>query len=33
LITQGAIGPSPIELPWVNFATIEIDPSTGITKG
>lgn len=33
LITQGTIGPSPIELPWVNFDTIEIDPSTGTTKG
>jgi 8-oxo-dGTP pyrophosphatase MutT (NUDIX family) len=33
LITQGAVGPSPIELPWVNFDTIEIDPSTKITKG
>jgi 8-oxo-dGTP pyrophosphatase MutT (NUDIX family) len=33
LITQGTIGPSPIELPWVNFDTIEIDPSKGITKG
>ena len=33
LITHGTIGPSPIELPWVNFDTIEIDPSRGITKG
>jgi 8-oxo-dGTP pyrophosphatase MutT (NUDIX family) len=33
LITQGTVGPSPIELPWVNFDTVENDPSTGITKG
>ena len=33
LITQGTIGPSPIELPWVNFDRIEIDPSPGSTKG
>ena len=32
-ITQGSIGPSPVELPWVNFDMIEIDPSTGSTKG
>jgi ADP-ribose pyrophosphatase YjhB (NUDIX family) len=32
-IMQGAIGPSPIELPWINFDTIEIDPSTGSSKG
>ncbi len=25
-ITQGTIGPSPVELPWVDFDTIEIDP-------
>ncbi len=31
-ITQGAIGPSPIELPWINFDTTEIDPSTGRQK-
>jgi 8-oxo-dGTP pyrophosphatase MutT (NUDIX family) len=33
LITEGTIGPSPIVLPWVNFDTIETDPSTGFTKG
>jgi 8-oxo-dGTP pyrophosphatase MutT (NUDIX family) len=33
LITQGTIGPPPIELPWVNFDRIEIDPSAGSTKG
>jgi len=33
LITQGTVGPSPIELPWANFDTVENDPSTGITKG
>jgi 8-oxo-dGTP pyrophosphatase MutT (NUDIX family) len=33
LITQGMIGSSPIELPWVNFDQIAIDPSTGSTKG
>ncbi|HXN61390.1 MAG TPA: NUDIX domain-containing protein [Acidimicrobiales bacterium] len=33
LITRGAIGTSPIELPWINFDTIEIDPSAGATKG
>lgn len=32
LITQGTIGPSPIELPWANFDSIEIEPSRGITK-
>jgi len=32
LVTQGTIGPSPIELRWVNFDRIEIDPSTGDTK-
>ncbi len=26
LITQGTIGSSPIELPWVNFDRIDIDP-------
>src|SRR6202035_5567348 len=31
LITKGTIGPSPIELPWVNFDRIDIDPSTGST--
>ena len=30
---QGTISPSPMELPWVNFESTEIDPSTGITKG
>jgi 8-oxo-dGTP pyrophosphatase MutT (NUDIX family) len=29
----GTIGPSPIDLPWVNFDRIETDPSTGNTKG
>ena len=33
LITLGTIGPSPIELPWVNFDRIEMDPPTGSTKG
>jgi hypothetical protein len=33
LITQGMIGSPAIELPWVNFDRIEIDPSTGSTKG
>jgi ADP-ribose pyrophosphatase YjhB (NUDIX family) len=33
LITQSTIGSSPIELPWLNVDTIEIDPSTGIAKG
>ena len=33
LITQGTIGASPIELPWVNFDTIASDPSTGNTDG
>jgi 8-oxo-dGTP pyrophosphatase MutT (NUDIX family) len=32
LITQGTIGPSPIELPWVNFDRNTIDPLTGRTK-
>lgn len=30
-ITQGTIGPTPVELPWLNFDTIEVDPSTGTT--
>lgn len=33
LITQGTIGPPPIELPWVDFDAIEIEPSTGNTNG
>ncbi len=33
LITQGALGSSPIELPWVNFDAIEADGSTGRKKG
>jgi 8-oxo-dGTP pyrophosphatase MutT (NUDIX family) len=33
LIMQASIGPAPIELPWINFDMIEIDPSTGNTKG
>jgi hypothetical protein len=32
-ITQGTTGPWPIELPWVNFDKIEIDPSTESTSG
>jgi ADP-ribose pyrophosphatase YjhB (NUDIX family) len=32
-IMQGTTGPWPIELPWANFDMIEIDPSTGTTKG
>jgi 8-oxo-dGTP pyrophosphatase MutT (NUDIX family) len=31
-VAQGTIGPSPIELPWINFDKIEIDPSTGNTE-
>jgi 8-oxo-dGTP pyrophosphatase MutT (NUDIX family) len=33
LITQGTLGASPIELPWVNFDIIESDPSTRSTEG
>ena len=33
VFTQGAIGPLPIELPWVAFDTIETDGSTGSRKG
>ena len=33
LITQGALGSSPIELPWVNFDAIEADGSEGRKKG
>ncbi len=32
-ILQGAIGPSPIELPWISFDAIEIGPSTETSNG
>ena len=33
LIFRGTTGTSPMELPWVNFDTMEMDPSTRTTKG
>ena len=33
VIMQGVIGTQPMELPWVSVDSIEIDPSTGTTKG
>ncbi len=33
LIMRGTTGQSPLELPWVNFDSVEIDPSTGTTNG
>jgi len=33
LIARGTIGPSPMELPWPNFDSVDIDPATGTPRG
>jgi ADP-ribose pyrophosphatase YjhB (NUDIX family) len=32
-VTEGTIGSSPMELPWVNVESIRTDPTTGTTNG